>query len=207
MDDTLIKRAEEFFISECGGSRADFYINDCIEIKSELKIFVFIRPVDFELMKTLGLYYVGVPGPAVYDIIKDEFSMSNAVSFLMEYGEHEEYLAIGNETMETKYTYQDIVNYLDRRGYLITDDFDRVLEALKIEDRGKLSYRLTRSRRDEIIICNPPDECCEAFEFFLKELKADYVIEGDEIFVKKDLLHSSTYYDDEEKSLKMRGKE
>lgn len=206
MDDTLIKRAEEFFISECGGSRADFYINDFIEIKSELKIFFFIRPADFELMKTLGLYYVGVPGPAVYDIIKDEFSMSNAVSFLMEYAEHEEYLATGDKTLETKYTYQDIVNYLDRRGYLITDDFDRILEALKIEDRDKLTYRWTRSRRDEIIICNPPNECREAFEFFLEELKADYVIEGDEIFVKKDLLHSSTYYDDEEKRLKAREK-
>lgn len=85
-------RVKEFVSNFYEVEEECFKIDDVLYMEHYNKIFFFVLPSDFDFMETIGLSYVIVPGPIMYDTIKDSLTTIDPNVFNSKYGNNIEYI-------------------------------------------------------------------------------------------------------------------
>ncbi|MFP9114687.1 hypothetical protein ACLI1A_12160 [Flavobacterium sp. RHBU_3] len=199
----LYNRLIDFVLETTEGAADSFYVDDIVELKKHYKVVFFIRPADFNFKKSLGIDYVIIPGPFLYDYKTDRFEISNGYLFAVTYGEDEEWLKyMESLPKEPIITYNDILDFLDKRGYLTMDDFEKVFEATG--NRVAFGFQYTNREMKEGVLSYLPPEAITISEKFLKDVKAAYYIENSSIHFKIELPQSYSFYDNNTKTVIVR---
>lgn len=186
-------KVKNYIVRNLGGSEDDFIIDEVFIFFKNSTILFVVLPKKFKLNIELGIDYFYINESVLYDFKEDAFSLVDPISFLSNEDIHLEYLKAIN--LKRDYSYEDILNYLNRRGFLIFNDFERLLINLGINSDNLIFSFLDR-QMEEILIEGLNNNQVEKIINFLNDIKADFKFVNNSIVVRKNLLNSDSFYDE-----------
>ena len=189
------KGAVDYIISRLRGNEAEFCIDEVLFFNEDRIILFVTLPTKFRLQRELGMTYFFINESVVYNERDDSYNLVDPILFLSEKNNCKEYLE--SIVLHKHYSYEEIVMYLDKRGYLIWDDFEKLFKDAGIL-QDNLIFSFSDKQKTEILIQGVNSEQLNFLIDFFKNIKADYQVNKSIIRVKKDLINSKSFYDEKE---------